>query len=41
MYKRRKIVPQEKLIFCALNHKEYKISQYTVWNKCKTINCVI
>lgn len=40
---KKKIVPQEKLIFCALNHKEYKIDQYIVWDKCKAIiiTCII
>lgn len=39
---KKKIVPQEKLIFCALNHKEYKIGQHIVWDKCKaiTITCI-
>lgn len=41
MCKGGKTVSQEKFIFCDLNHKEYKISQYIVWNKCKTINCII
>lgn len=36
-------MPQEKLIFHTLNHKEYKSDQYIVWDKCKAIiiTCVI
>lgn len=40
---KKKKVPQEKLIFCALNHKEYKTDQYIVWDKYKAIiiTCII